>query len=167
MNGAGLHLISVHLPVVLAPVSALLLLVSILTRSELVFKLGCLFLLAAALFAVVAYFSGPYAYSSLEQRPEVSRDLVEDHAIAGKAALMAVVLAALMALVALLQELQGETPGRVLRLGVFVAALGASLVLAWAAHRGGAIRHPEIFPAAQAPSPFSPRVRTEHRAGDT
>ena len=70
--------------------------------------------------------------------------LVESHAMIGRAGFIAAVLTGAVALVGLLQELQGEAAHRFLRWGLAFAMGTVVWLMAWAAHLGGRIRHPEV-----------------------
>ena len=154
MSAAELHLASVHLPVVLFPVAVLLLLLSRLTGSDQLFRIGCGFVLLGALFAFVAYLSGPYAFDQLELPPGPDVDLAEQHAVAGRIALIGAVTVGALALIALVNYLQGEVPPDVLRWALLLAALALCAVLVWTAHAGGQIRHTELRPPTVAlPAP--------------
>jgi len=155
VSAVQLHLLVVHLPVLACPAAAVLLLLARLLRNETLFQTGAAFLVVAALAATAAYFSGPPAYESLALPAGAERELAEAHAALGKGAFMGLVLAGLAALLALLQYPQGERPAPWLRWVLFAAALVLAWLLAWTAHQGGLIRHPEL---RALPSPIFPRL---------
>ena len=144
MNAAWLHLVCAHLVVVLVPVAALLALVAQLAHSRLMSNTAAAFLVFAAVISMVAYFSGPPALEVIDPQGGLFAEQAESHAVAGRIAFSVVVLAGALALVALLQDLQGEAPGPLLLWVVVLAAWAAGATLLWAAHLGGVIRHPEI-----------------------
>lgn len=144
MSAAQLHLLAVHLPVLACPAAGVLLALARLTRNETLFQTGCGFLVLGALAGAAAYFSGPAAYASLALPAGPERDLAEAHGALGKGAFMGLVLGGLAALLALLQYPQGERPAPWLRWTLLAAALVLTWLLAWTAHQGGLIRHPEL-----------------------
>lgn len=144
MSAAQLHLLAVHLPVLACPAAVVLLALARLTRNETFFQTGCGFLVLGALAGVAAYFSGPAAYESLALPAGPERELAEAHGALGKGAFMGMVLGGLAALLALLQYPQGERPAPWLRWALLAAALVLTWLLAWTAHQGGLIRHPEL-----------------------
>ncbi|TFG88275.1 MAG: hypothetical protein E4H17_02620 [Gemmatimonadales bacterium] len=155
MSGVQLHLLVVHLPVLACPAAVALLALARVTRSEPFFQMGAGFLVFGALAAAAAYFSGPAAYESLALPPGVERDLAETHGALGKGAFMGLALTGLTAMLALLQYPQGERPAPWLRWTLLAAALVLTWLLAWTAHQGGLIRHPEL---RALPSPLFPQL---------
>lgn len=144
MNAVQIHLALSHLPVLGLPAGAVLLVVARVSRSELMFKTACGFLLASAVFAAGSYFSGPPSYELVDGAGLVEKAVVERHALFGQASFVGMILLAAVTLGALIQYLQGETPGPALRWTLLAAALALTLLLAWTAHAGGQIRHPEL-----------------------
>ena len=142
MNAAHWHIVLVHLPIVGAMFTLVTLALAVSLRSDVLFRLGSGFAIACALAATAAYFSGGEAYDLM--KPDVEKALVENHAVIGRAGLIAAVLAGVVALVGLLQELQGEKPPAALRWALTFATGVVVWVMSWAAHLGGRIRHPEI-----------------------
>ncbi len=144
MNAAHLHLVTVHLPVILCPLALVLFLCARLRHDTPAARIGCWLLVASAVVGVPAYFSGPTAFEAMESELAPMRDLVELHAVLGRAAFFGLILLALTALQTVLRELQEEPvpawPHRVVVVGTALL----SYVLAWTGHLGGAIRHPEI-----------------------
>lgn len=144
MSAVQLHLLVVHLPVLACPAALVFIALARLTRNETFFQTGAAFLVFGALSAAAAYFSGPAAYESLALPAGTERDLAEAHGALAKGAFMGLVLVGLAALLALLQYPQGERPAPWLRWVLLAAALLLTWLLAWTAHQGGLIRHPEL-----------------------
>jgi drug/metabolite transporter (DMT)-like permease len=148
MTAIQFHLAVVHLPVLALLAGASLLLAARMRRSEFLFKMGCGFLLAAALGAAAAYFSGPRAYETLKGfDDQLSRRDVESHAALGKGAFMAMVLLGLASGLALIAYAQDERPSPWLRWILLIGAFLLLYMLAWTAYLGGLIRHPEVSPS--------------------
>lgn len=143
MSAAHLHLMIVHLPVVLCPLGIVFLAIDHL-RGQRRAMAGFVLLLSAGLFGVVAYYSGPSAYEQLEGVLVSEKEWVEQHAVAGRAAFVTLILAGVLALQAILRLLQEEPVSKGLRLAIVMMALIACYCSIWAAHLGGKIRHPEI-----------------------
>ena len=144
MTAAHLHLVTVHLPVVLCPLALTLFVCARLRHDTPAARIARWMLVAAAAVGVPAYFSGPPAFESMEAELAAVRELVELHAVLGRAAFFGLVLLALAALQAALREMQEEPVPRWLHATVVVGTLLLSYVLAWTAHLGGVIRRPEI-----------------------
>src|SRR5262245_54149910 len=92
MNGAQLHLLVNHLPVVGAAFAAALLAAGLLLRKDELAKAGVWALVIAALAALPAYFSGEGAEEAVEHLPGVLESLIHDHEEAGEKALAAALL---------------------------------------------------------------------------
>ncbi len=101
-------------------------------------------IVVSAVVGGVAYFSGPPAFESLETELEAVRDLVELHAVLGRAAFSGLVLLAVLTIQAILRTVQEEPPLRWLDGIVIVGVALLSYLLIWTGHLGGAIRRPEI-----------------------
>ena len=144
MSAAHLHLLTVHLPVILCPLALVLFLCARLRRDTPPARIARWLLVASAVVGVPAYFSGPTAFESMESELAPFRDLVELHAVLGRAAFFGLVLLALAALQTALREMQEEPVPPWLHAVVVVGTLLLSYVLAWTGHVGGAIRHPEV-----------------------
>lgn len=144
MNAAHIHLMAVHLPVVLCPLVFVLLLVGQWKKNDGLLRLGYVLLIAAAAAGAVAFYSGPSAFEMLQEKLVEERDLVEDHAAIARAAFIVTLVAGAMAIQALLQFAQEEPPARWLRHVILALAILACYLMAWSAHLGGQIRHPEI-----------------------
>lgn len=152
------HLVTVHVPVVLMPLALVLLglgawrgraasLAGPGSSASTLTATGRCLILVSAFIAGVAYFSGPLAFESLEAEMEAVRDLVELHAVLGRAAFFGLVLLAVPTVFAVLRELEEEAPSRWLDAIVIAGAALLSYLLLWAGHFGGAIRRPEIADA--------------------
>jgi uncharacterized membrane protein len=144
MNAVHIHLLVVHLPVVLCPLVAVLLAIGLWKKNAALQKQGYAILIACAVAGTVAFYSGPSALEMLQNQLEEERSVVEDHAAIGRAAFIATLVAAALAIQALLQYAQEEPPARWLRVAILVLVLATCYLLAWSAHLGGQIRHPEI-----------------------
>ena len=143
MNAAHIHLLTVHLPVVLCPLVAVLLAVGALRSSDGLQRVGYVVLIVAAAAGAVAFYSGPSAFDLLQEKLAEERSLVEDHAAIARAAFIATLVTAAIAIQALLQFAQEEPPARWLRRTILIGTLLACYLMAWSAHLGGHIRHPE------------------------
>ncbi|MEM9596618.1 MAG: DUF2231 domain-containing protein [Acidobacteriota bacterium] len=144
MTAAHIHLMVVHLPVVGCPLVLALLVLGHLLREDLLLRVGYGLLVMCAAFGAMAYYSGPSAYELLEARLAPEKAWVEHHAVLARVAFVGLVLLGVVAAQALLQFFQEEPPARALRLGILVGTAVLCYLLAWSAHAGGQIGHPEI-----------------------
>ncbi len=149
MNAAGFHLAIVHAPLMAAAGGFTLLLCARLWHDERPFRLGLLVLVAGALAAAGAYYSGPSAHQVLVDGRFTTPDtlgLVENHALWGRVSFVAMGLLGALALQSYLQHYQGEATAAWQRWTVLAGSLVMILMMAWTAHLGGWVRHPEIHP---------------------
>ncbi len=152
-NGAQLHLLTNHLPVVGSLFATLVLLSGLLLKNSSVRRTGLALLAFAALTTLPAYFSGEPAEEKIEDLPGVSESLIHDHEEAAEATLVVLALTGVVAAGGLAlgrmrrESLESKAQWASLALGVVSAGF-----LANTAHLGGFIRHPEIRPAGLASS---------------
>ena len=149
LGAAQLHLALNHLPVIGVLIATIVLIVGAGARSTQLKSFGLALLVCAAVTAVPAYLTGEPAEEAIEDRPGISKSLIERHEEAAETALAATLVAGAIAAAAWLSLRSGR-----LRIahGAFalalVASLGATGLLAWTAHLGGQIRHDEIRPGS-------------------
>jgi len=151
MNGAHLHLILTHGPVLGLVFGTILLGYAWWRGGEEVRRLALVFTAVGGLLALPAYFTGEDAEDIVEGLPGVSKSVIHEHEEAAEGAAIAAVVTAVLALGGFALALrQGATP-RWAVAGVAVAGTVASVWLGVTAYRGGSIRHPEMDQAAPAP----------------
>ena len=148
MNGAHLHLVLNHLPVILAPTGLVVLALGLLRRNAEFTKVGLGVIFAAALFTVPTYFSGEAAADVVGDLPGVNADDIARHAAVALQAFVVAGIAGLAALAALLLALRGKAAPPWLMIATLVLAVASSGWFAVTANLGGLIRHPEIREAA-------------------
>ncbi|WP_145262356.1 hypothetical protein [Calycomorphotria hydatis] len=160
MNAAHIHLLTVHVPVLGCPALAVLLLVGLWKRSDLLWNVGVIGVLAMTLVTVVAYFSGPLAYEQLSDgdylpTDEVTRRIVteriESHAAVARGVYFVFLLIPLMIFVQGIRVISGDPWPRWMKWAVPFLLVAATIGFTVVAHQGGVIRHPEILPSAAHP----------------
>lgn len=143
MSAPHIHLILNHFPVVGATVAAALLTLAVLMRRDVLTRAGLWALVVSGAVAVPVYLSGGAAEDVVEELG-VAESVIEAHEEAALLALVALlVLGAVAASALWLYRRRTEVP-RKLVIGLWVLSLGAGLLVARAANRGGEIRHTEI-----------------------
>lgn len=143
MNGAQLHLLTVHLPVVGILAALILMAVALVRDSEAMVRTAIGFVVFGTVLAAPAYFSGPDALAVVRRFTEIDEHLVEQHAIVAKAAFFASVVVAAIG-VKIWRDSIAAATGKGVRIGLLCALLAIAWLMAWTAHLGGVIRHPEI-----------------------
>ena len=162
MNGAQLHLMLNHLPVMGTLFSLLLLAWSLIRRSAEIQKLALAIALLAGLSSVPAYLTGEPAEEVIEHMAGVDEAYIEEHESMGKFALwcgVALGVAAGAALAAGVKNPRWLSAGTAITLLASVLVFG---VMGYTAHLGGQIRHPEIRGGGMQATPSEPHENEAH-----
>ena len=162
MNGAQLHLMLNHLPVMGALFSLLLLGWSLIRRSTEIQKLALGVALLAGLSSVPVYLTGEPAEEVIEHTAGVDEAYIEEHESMGKFALWcggALGVAAGAALAAGVKNPRWLSAGTAITLLASVLVFG---VMGYTAHLGGQIRHPEIRDGGMQATPSEPHENEAH-----
>lgn len=147
MSSAELHLALVHGPVVAGLFAAVLFGLALRWQDERLQKFCYLVFIVCAVFAGIAYYTGPGAYEAYQEFEWFSEEMkvrTEDHAVMGRTSFVGMVLLGLGSLVSLLNYAQGQEPGKAQRWTIFALALVMALLMVWTSHEGGMIRRLEI-----------------------
>ena len=156
MNAANLHLAIVHLPLSALLGAVVLLLCARAWGEERAFRLALLAIVAGALAAAMAYYTGPSAHQILIDagfNTGDTQNVVETHALWGRVSFVVLGLCGALAFQAWLQHYQGERPAAWQRWTLLIAGAAMLGVLAWTSHLGGQVRHTEIRGALQGAMP--------------
>jgi hypothetical protein len=148
MNGAHLHLLINHVPVLGTLFGLALLAFGLGKRGDELQKAAFGTFVIVALAAVATYLTGEPAEDFIKGLPGVSRPLISRHDDAAGIALGGAIALGVLALGGLIW-FRG---GRPIRSWFSTLALAAAVLvtglMAWTANLGGQIRHPEIRPNA-------------------
>ncbi|WP_145364272.1 hypothetical protein [Stratiformator vulcanicus] len=147
---------TVHIPVLGMPVTALLMAIAVWKKSDLLWSVGVWFLFGVTLLGGIAYLSGPAAYEVLDEwnflpwveGPEETKGLIEDHAAVAKGVYFTSLIPAVMALAQFIRVLGGDSWPKWMKITLPVLLILLSVGFAYTAHLGGMIRHPEIYRSA-------------------
>lgn len=157
VNGAYIHLLLNHLPVIGAVFGILLLGAATLRRSDELSRAAFSLYILLGVAALVAYLTGEPAEDHVENVVGVSRAMIEQHEEAALVASVVTGAAAALALLAMIAFRRSPIPRWTQRLGLGVAVVIAAL-MAYTADLGGQIRHSEIR-SALAPQAGGAAVR--------
>jgi uncharacterized membrane protein len=144
MNGAHLHLIVTHLPVLGVAFGTVLLGFGLFRKNRVVQQVALSVLALAGLAAGAAFLTGEGAEEAIEGSLGAAKPFLERHEEAGLFGLVAAGIAGAMALIVLANGRKGRPISRGLVALNLVIALVASGTLAWVANLGGQIGHSEI-----------------------
>jgi hypothetical protein len=157
MNGAYLHLVVNHVPVVGVPIAFLLLAGGMARKSNDIIKAAFAILVLMALAGVAAWKTGGPAAHIVKDIPGIVRATIHEHAEAADFGLWGSVIMGVLGLVGLVLGRKPEGPPRGFSILVLVGSLWLTTVFIRVAHLGGLIRHPEIESGDQAPAAETPK----------
>jgi hypothetical protein len=150
LNGAQIHLLFNHVPVVAYPIIAAAILWALVWKESALLNFAAGLTVISGIVTWFAYISGDDAEHVLKQYPDFNKDLVHIHEYNGKYVLILAIFAAAIAL-AMVPKLRHKIPQldkKGLQKKLTFALLALSVVIsAWSAvtaHQGGIIRHTEI-----------------------
>ena len=144
MTAAYTHIVIVHLPVIGVMFTLAVMLLGLFFSDRRLILIGCAFAVVCAVGAAVAYGSGPPAFEQLRGGlDDATLELAERHALVGRAAFIGAIFAGIVALQGLLRTAADDGPSPWLARGLAVLLIIVAGLMAWTAHLGGGIRHPE------------------------
>jgi hypothetical protein len=144
MNGAHLHLLINHVPVLGTVFALALLTFAVWRRSEDIRKAALATFVIVALAAIATYLTGEPAEHDVKGLPAISDALIERHDDAAGIALGGAIAMGLLALVGLIWFRAGRPVKNWYSSLALIAALLVTGCMAWTAYLGGQIRHSEI-----------------------
>lgn len=150
MNGAHLHLLVNHVPVLGLFFGLALLVAALWRRSTELTRTSLVVFALTAVAAIVVYLTGEPAEDSVEGLAGVSRALIERHESAALAATIGVGVLGGVALVGLAGFRRLAAVPRWFTSSSLVLALATAGLMGWTANLGGQIRHTEIRAGAPA-----------------
>ena len=144
MNGPLLHLALNHIPVVVPPFIALLFSVALWRRSRELAEAGLWGLVIVAVLTTLAFKTGGPAAKAMRGIPGVERSVIRDHSHAADKGFWGMELLGILGLFGLWRLRQSGVTSARLSAASLIGTLAISGWMAWVAHLGGLIRHPEI-----------------------
>jgi hypothetical protein len=150
MNGAQIHLLINHFPVIAYPIIVFALLWSIVRKENSVFIFCAFLTLLTWAITIITYLTGDGAEDTLRDLPNFNINLIHAHE---DTAFIAMILSSIVAVVAVatlpiaqrkFSILQNVKTQKFLKIGFLIGALFITIALAVAAHQGGLIVHSEI-----------------------
>lgn len=143
MNGAHIHLLLNHIPVIGMILTLPLLAWGIWRRSDDLMRASLWLLVVIGIISVAVYFSGEPAEEVIEEMGGISESLIEPHEESALIAAILIVLTSITAAFALFRFRRGPLSRRLSSV-LFLLALVSAGVVSYTANLGGRIRHSEI-----------------------
>ncbi len=145
-NGAQIHMLVNHLPVVGFVGMVLALGVAIMIQSRDIKRFALVATAVVGLSAVAPFLTGEPAEEVIEDLPGVQKALIHEHEEAAEKATVLAVVTGVLALGAFVMSGRQADSLRYSVPAVFVLSVASAAIMGAAAHEGGKIRHPEIIP---------------------
>lgn len=144
LNGAHLHLLLNHFPIMGSLFVTVLFIVALISRNVSMQKVSLWFLVAVALLTVPAYLTGDRAEDAIRGLPDISRAMIHSHETMARFGLILMFVTGLIALAgAILTHKRPKLPPVLLSLVLVVLLLNSGL-FAYVGFLGGQIHHEEI-----------------------
>lgn len=146
MNGAHLHLLINHLPIIGSLLSIPLLALVLLRPGDTgVLQAAVLVLVLSGLGAIGADLTGDEAHETVENLPGFDMALIHEHEERAEVALAVSILTALAGVgLIVLGRRRAVDPPRNWLVGLLILALVSAALVSWTGAAGGVIRHSEI-----------------------
>lgn len=154
MNGAHVHLLLNHIPILGTLFAIILLFFGYFLRQQILSKAGLWTLVVAAIISIPSFLSGEEAEHAVEGIIGVSMVSVEEHEEQAEIAYWAILLSGAISLGTLLPTFKGQPLNRILLLVNMFFMIVTFLLMARTGNSGGSIRHPEIAGTGSVQSPL-------------
>lgn len=145
MNGAHLHLLVNHLPVIGSIFAILMLIWALVRKNTDVAQAALGLFVIAGIAGLAAYFTGEPAEHVAKQIAGVTKSAIHTHEESAEVATVLLSAYGVLALGALiyLRKRAAVFPRRLITLALILSFIPAG-AMGWTANQGGKIRHPEI-----------------------
>jgi uncharacterized membrane protein len=150
MDGAHLHLMLNHIPLLGTIFGLPVLIAGLVLKNHVLRNAGLIILVMAAIFAIPVYLTGEPAEEIVEHLPGVGHDFIERHEDSAMAALIAAIVTGVISLIALGFSWAGRTAVTTVAAVTIVSAMVTAGLMGRTANLGGEIRHTEIRTAQTA-----------------
>jgi len=145
VNLAHLHLLLNHFPIIGTIVGLGLFLTSLVGKNDDLKRAGLIILAVIALLSLPTFFSGVGAQAAIQERPDVSADLINRHEGSAILSLIFMEITGGLSLVGLWQSHKFSRPSRWNVVAVLLFSLITVGLMTRVGTTGGEIRHPEIW----------------------
>lgn len=149
MEGAHLHLLFNHFPVIGTIISTLVLIAGMVLKNDTIKKTALSLVVFTSLMTIPAFLSGEDAEEALKAIHQAPRELIHTHEEMGDIGLWSTLLIGVIAVFAMMK--MKTSYGKNSVIFILVALIGNSFFLAKIGNAGGMIRHTEIRTTIESP----------------
>lgn len=142
MTDAQIHLIFNHFPLVIFLISTLILAYGVFKNNTLLIRTGFVLNILGFLFILPIYFSGEGAEELVEHMDHVSHDFIHEHEDVAEIAFVGSIFLVLFSLAGLFNVPRRFT--NILPKAILIATIISFFLMAYTAHLGGRVSHPEL-----------------------
>lgn len=143
MEPVHIHLVVTHFPIIASFLGALVLVWGMIYKSRPTQTIAHIILVASAIGAAVANFTGEAAEEVAEKIPGITHQIIHQHEEAAEFAFILQLVMGALALITLFMAWRKSAFTRMLTIGTLLVGLAAFVCVARAGYYGGMIRHPE------------------------
>lgn len=144
MNGAHIHLLSNHVPIIGEFMGMIVLGWGIYKRNTEVLNAAYFIFILSAIGGIIAFWTGDSARSTIENMPGMLKSYVDNHETAADISIWLIGITGGMSLIGLtFLKRQKEFPLK-FSVAVLIVALLAFALVSYTGYLGGLIHHPEI-----------------------
>jgi uncharacterized membrane protein len=143
MNGAHIHLLINHIPVIGIPVVTLFLAIAYFRNSQELLRISLWLLVLMIAAGAATYLSGEGAEEVVKRLPDYPEALVERHETLGMITVIAAALVGALTVTVLIRTRRGVI-SRGMAGVLLVGAIAGSVLVGITGMAGGKIRHPEV-----------------------
>ena len=161
MDGAHLHLLLNHYPIVGSIIALMLLIVGFFMKNKSVINAALVTTVVIGLIAIPAFLTGEAAEHKVEDLPGTSEFYLEEHEDIGKAAFLIMNISAVLSLITLIVNLISRKTSRFLTAIVLLALAATVGIMVYTGFLGGKIRRPELRETAVQELPQSPKEKVD------
>jgi uncharacterized membrane protein len=144
LNGAHLHLLANHIPIVGELMGLIVLGYGIYKKNSEVLNAAYYVFILSAIGCLIAYLTGDSARDAIENMPGILKSYIDNHETAADISIWLIGITGGMSLIGLtFSKTQKEFPIK-FSIAVLIVAIIAFAVVSYAGYLGGLIHHPEI-----------------------
>jgi uncharacterized membrane protein len=156
MDGAHLHLLLNHYPIVGSIIAFMLLFVGFFMKNKSVINAALVIAVLIGLITIPVFLTGEAAEHKVEDLAGTSEFYLEEHEDIGKTAFLTMNIAAILSLIALVVNLISRKTSRIITAIALLAIAATVAIMVYTGYLGGKIRRPELRETAMvqpAPQP--------------